>query len=189
MGVWEGNGSPDSLSIFIDLECGQALTLCRPPPSAPLQCWAYYRGQFCLLHASGSPYGAHAAPLLPCKVDVAETLQGVGVSHKAVPTWLWNWLQGGLPVAISITVQATDQMSACRPWPVCLMTSGAIQYGVPLIDLNPESAIASFFTRFSLDVGFSGLQVRGLGLREGGYIVMILMGNAMEDLKFRVDEG
>ena len=58
-------------------------------------------------------------------------------------TWLWNWLHGGLPVAISMTVQATDQMSAWRPWPVCLITSGAIQYGVPLIDLNPESAHAS----------------------------------------------
>jgi hypothetical protein len=54
-----------------------------------------------------------------------------------------NWLQGGLPVAISMTVQATDQMSACRPWPDCLMTSGAIQYGVPLIDLDAsESARA-----------------------------------------------
>ena len=42
-----------------------------------------------------------------------------------------------------MTVQATDQMSAWRPWPVCLITSGAIQYGVPLIDLNPESAHAS----------------------------------------------
>lgn len=36
-------------------------------------------------------------------------------------------LQGGLPVAISMTVQATDQMSAWRPCPDCLMTSGAIQ--------------------------------------------------------------
>ena len=45
-------------------------------------------------------------------------------------------------MAISMTVQATDQMSAWRPCPVCLMTSGAIQYGVPLIDLNPESAHA-----------------------------------------------
>lgn len=56
-------------------------------------------------------------------------------------TCLWNWLQGGFPVAISMTVQATDQMSACRPCPVCLMTSGAIQYGVPLMDLKPESAV------------------------------------------------
>jgi hypothetical protein len=38
-----------------------------------------------------------------------------------------NPLHGGLPVAISITVHATDQMSACLPWPDCLMTSGAIQ--------------------------------------------------------------
>jgi hypothetical protein len=43
-------------------------------------------------------------------------------------------------VAISITVQATDQMSACRPWPVWVITSGAIQYGVPFTDLNPDSA-------------------------------------------------
>lgn len=57
--------------------------------------------------------------------------------------WLLNWLQGGLPVAISMTVQATDQMSACRPCPVCLITSGAIQYGVPLMDLHAsESARA-----------------------------------------------
>jgi hypothetical protein len=27
-----------------------------------------------------------------------------------------------LPVAISITVHATDQMSACHPCPVCLIT-------------------------------------------------------------------
>lgn len=41
--------------------------------------------------------------------------------------WEYRLLHGGLPVAISITVQARDQMSAGRPWPVCLMTSGAIQ--------------------------------------------------------------
>jgi hypothetical protein len=39
----------------------------------------------------------------------------------------YRLLHGGLPVAISMTVQARDQMSAGRPWPVCLMTSGAIQ--------------------------------------------------------------
>mmetsp|Transcript_6143 Transcript_6143/g.14823 ORF Transcript_6143/g.14823 Transcript_6143/m.14823 type:complete len:294 (+) Transcript_6143:792-1673(+) len=57
-----------------------------------------------------------------------------------------NSLQGGFPVAISMTVQPTDQMSAWRPWPVALITSGAIQYGVPLIDLYPESIV----TRFSI---------------------------------------
>jgi hypothetical protein len=31
-------------------------------------------------------------------------------------------------------VHATDQISADLPWPDCLMTSGAIQYGVPLIE-------------------------------------------------------
>jgi hypothetical protein len=36
-------------------------------------------------------------------------------------------LKGGLPVVISMTVQPTDQMSALAPWPVCLITSGAIQ--------------------------------------------------------------
>ena len=39
--------------------------------------------------------------------------------------------QGGRPVAISMTVQPRLQMSACLPWPVCRITSGAIQYGVP----------------------------------------------------------
>lgn len=37
----------------------------------------------------------------------------------------WEPHQGGFPVAISTTVQPTLQISACRPWPVCLMTSGA----------------------------------------------------------------
>ncbi len=39
---------------------------------------------------------------------------------------------GGLPVAISSTVQPTDQMSAGMPWPCCLITSGAIQKALPL---------------------------------------------------------
>lgn len=42
-------------------------------------------------------------------------------------TCVLQLLQGGLPVAISITTHARDQMSAGRPCPVCLMTSGAIQ--------------------------------------------------------------
>ena len=57
--------------------------------------------------------------------------------------WLLKAGQGGLPVSISSTVQATDQMSACRPAPVCLITSGAIQLGVPAIDLCPDSAGSS----------------------------------------------
>jgi hypothetical protein len=36
-----------------------------------------------------------------------------------------HWLQGGLPVAISSSVQPTLQMSAATPWPCCRMTSGA----------------------------------------------------------------
>jgi hypothetical protein len=44
------------------------------------------------------------------------------------PTWLvYCVLQGGRPVAISSTVQATDQRSAWRPCPVWVITSGAIQ--------------------------------------------------------------
>lgn len=39
--------------------------------------------------------------------------------------------QGGLVVAISNTVQPTLQMSDLNPCPVSLITSGAIQYGVP----------------------------------------------------------
>ena len=58
---------------------------------------------------------------------------GNGIVSAIHCTWLWNWDHGGFPVAISMTVQATDQMSACRPWPSCLMISGAIQYGVPLM--------------------------------------------------------
>lgn len=40
--------------------------------------------------------------------------------------------QGGLPYAISITVQPKLHISACLPWPVCFITSGAIQYEVPV---------------------------------------------------------
>ena len=39
---------------------------------------------------------------------------------------------GGLVVAISNTVQPTLQMSDLKPWPVSMITSGAIQYGVPV---------------------------------------------------------
>ena len=46
---------------------------------------------------------------------------------KSAETCVSQCDQGGLPVSISIIVQPTDQMSACRPWPVCLITSGAIQ--------------------------------------------------------------
>ena len=49
-----------------------------------------------------------------------------------------NSAHGGLPVAISMTVHPTDQMSAARPCPVCLITSGAIQYGVPFMLLCPD---------------------------------------------------
>ena len=42
-------------------------------------------------------------------------------------TWLPYWLHGGRPVAISITVHATDQTSAPRPCPDWVITSGAIQ--------------------------------------------------------------
>lgn len=42
-----------------------------------------------------------------------------------------NSHHGGRPVVISITVQPTLHMSACRPWRICLITSGAIQSGVP----------------------------------------------------------
>ena len=39
--TWEGNVfDSDSLSMF-DLGFGQAITLWGPPPSAPLQYWAY----------------------------------------------------------------------------------------------------------------------------------------------------
>ena len=34
---------------------------------------------------------------------------------------------GGLPVSISTSTQPTDQTSAGKEWPVCLITSGAIQ--------------------------------------------------------------
>ena len=39
-----------------------------------------------------------------------------------------------------MTVQQTDQMSARRPCPACLMIFGALQYGVPLMDFCPETA-------------------------------------------------
>ena len=45
---------------------------------------------------------------------------------------------GGRPVAISMTVQPRLQMSACLPWPVCRITSGAIQYGVPRSECYTE---------------------------------------------------
>ncbi len=48
-----------------------------------------------------------------------------------------NSLYGGAPVAISITVQPKLHISAGNPCPFCLITSGAIQYGVPMIDDNP----------------------------------------------------
>ena len=51
-----------------------------------------------------------------------------------------NWDQGGFPVAISMMVHAKDQMSAILPCPVCLMTSGAIQYEVPFMLFAPDSA-------------------------------------------------
>ena len=44
-------------------------------------------------------------------------------------------------MAISSTVQPTLHMSACRPCPVCLITSGAIQYGVPLMLRWPPSVV------------------------------------------------
>jgi hypothetical protein len=40
--------------------------------------------------------------------------------------------QGGLPVTISKTVQPKLQISANLLWPVYVITSGAIQYGVPV---------------------------------------------------------
>jgi hypothetical protein len=49
-------------------------------------------------------------------------------------TGLENWFHGGLPVAISMTVQPTLQMSARfqpRAVPRLLITSGAIHNGVP----------------------------------------------------------
>ena len=39
---------------------------------------------------------------------------------------------GGFAVSISSIVHPKDQTSAGRPWPVCRITSGAIQYGVPV---------------------------------------------------------
>lgn len=60
--------------------------------------------------------------------------------HGIIITCDENCDQGGFPVAISIIVQPTDQISAIRPWPVCFITSGAIQYDVPLMLLTPESA-------------------------------------------------
>ena len=38
---------------------------------------------------------------------------------------------GGFPVAISITVQPSDQISAGRPHPCCVTTSGAMKWMVP----------------------------------------------------------
>ncbi|KAG9462091.1 hypothetical protein GDO78_014925 [Eleutherodactylus coqui] len=43
---------------------------------------------------------------------------------------------GGLPVAISNTVHPILQMSDFSPCPDSLMTSGAIQYGVPCMDCS-----------------------------------------------------
>lgn len=42
------------------------------------------------------------------------------------PFWLSERPQGGRPVSISTTVQPTAHMSAARPWPTPLMTSGAM---------------------------------------------------------------
>lgn len=43
----------------------------------------------------------------------------------------WFSANGGSPFAISMAVMPSDQMSALASYPVCLMTSGAIQNGVP----------------------------------------------------------
>mmetsp|Transcript_20126 Transcript_20126/g.57125 ORF Transcript_20126/g.57125 Transcript_20126/m.57125 type:complete len:367 (-) Transcript_20126:579-1679(-) len=68
-------------------------------------------------------------------------------------TGLLYWDQGGRPVAISMMVQPTDQTSALRQefWgPVDLMTSGAIQSGVPFAwppvacKVLPETSLVRF---------------------------------------------
>ncbi len=80
-----------------------------------------------------------------------ERCSGMGGCDFVVPMWndaatSWNcWLQGGLPVAISIRVQPTHQISACQLWPVWRMTSGAIQQWVPFMDLASEM-VASLTT-------------------------------------------
>ena len=49
---------------------------------------------------------------------------------------------GGTPVHICKTVQPTLQTSAFRPCPVCVMTSGAMKYGVPLKDMLSSCNVA-----------------------------------------------
>ena len=51
--------------------------------------------------------------------------------------------QGGNPVLICSTVQPTLQMSAFRPCPVCVITSGAMKYGVPRRDMLSLCRVAS----------------------------------------------
>ena len=75
-----------------------------------------------------------------CRTDEMKCYVLATDSPPRALAWLLKAGHGGLPVSISRTVQATDQMSACRPAPVCLITSGAIQLGVPAIDLCPDSA-------------------------------------------------
>lgn len=59
----------------------------------------------------------------------------------------WYSLRGGSPFAISIAVMPRLQMSARASYPACLITSGAIQNGVPTkvcrCDLCDESWAAT----------------------------------------------
>jgi hypothetical protein len=92
-------------------------------------CLAFHRGGRqqsvlrLLLAACLRQLNAAAAPCRFLLLSLAQfhTLQ---LQSRA---WLSYCVQGGLPVSISMTVQPTDQMSAARPCPSCLMTSGAIQ--------------------------------------------------------------
>ena len=47
--------------------------------------------------------------------SLVSRLESEGTALGEAATSLSYWLQGGLPVTISMTVHATDQMSAARP--------------------------------------------------------------------------
>jgi len=78
-------------------------------------------------HWQPTSRGLHALLEGDHRTDMLFHVEWLLPRHRSRLTWLWNWLHGGFPVAISMTVQATDQTSAWRPCPSCLMISGAIQ--------------------------------------------------------------
>lgn len=72
-----------------------------------------------------------------------------GIKNKTFIGWMFEF--GGCPTANSIAVMPRDQMSALKSYPVCWITSGAIQNGVPtkvfffvivaeIVDETPKSA-------------------------------------------------